>query len=140
MQRNHAQAMGTALYRVCCRRAEQLELSKVGLGLCELREEALLGLELARVDAAAPGFHADWVLQVQHLVVEQVFDCAARCVGGVEDAADDDGVVRGIVMAEHAPGVVRAPGQDGLAQETVEETRVRGVEDLVEVEVVANGA
>ena len=51
------------------------------------------------MDAAATGFDADGVLEVEHLVVEKVLDGAARGVGAVEDAADDDGVVSGVVVA-----------------------------------------
>jgi hypothetical protein len=72
---------------------------KVGFGFVELREEAFFGLELAGVDAAAAGFYADGVFEVEHLVVEQVLDCTTRRVRAIEDAADDDGVVGGIVVA-----------------------------------------
>ncbi len=91
------------------------------------------------MDAAAAGFDADGVLEVEHLVVEEVLDGAAGGVGAVEDAAYDDGVVGGVVVAEHAAGVVGAPGKDGAAEESVEETGVEGVEDFVEVVVVADG-
>jgi hypothetical protein len=117
----------------------RLEALEVGFGGFEFGEEALFGLELAAVDAAAAGFDADGVLEVKHLVVEQVLDGAARGVGTVEDTADDDGVVRGVVVAEHAAGVVGAPGKGGAAEEAVEEARVEGLEDFVQVEVVAGG-
>jgi hypothetical protein len=89
------------------------------------------------VNATAAGFDADGMLEVKHLVVEEVLDCAARGVGTVKDAGDDDGVVGGIVVAEHAAGVVGAPCEGGSAEETVEETSVEGLEDFVEVVVVA---
>ncbi len=108
-------------------------------GLCELGKEALFGLELAGVDAAAACLDAHGVLEVQHLVVEEVFDGVAGCVGAVEDAADDDGVVCGVVVAEHTAGVVGAPGEGGAAEEAVEEAGVQAVEDLIEVVVVADG-
>ncbi len=44
--------------------------------------------------------------------------------------------MRGVVVAQHAPGVMSAPGEDGTAQQAVEEARVERIEDLVEVEVV----
>jgi hypothetical protein len=112
-------------------------LLKVGFCGSEFGEEALFGLELAGVDAAAAGSDADGVLEVEHLVVEKVLDGAAGCVGTVEDAGDDDGVVGGVVVAEHATGVVGAPGERGAAEEAVEETGVEGFEDLVEIVVVA---
>ena len=54
------------------------------------------------MNAAAACFDADGMLEVKHLVVEEVLDGAARRVGTIEDAGDDDGVMRGVVVAEHA--------------------------------------
>jgi hypothetical protein len=116
-----------------------LEAFEVGFGCFEFGEESLFGLELAGVDAAAAGFDADGMLEVEHLVVEEVLDGAARGIGPVEDAADDDRVVGGIVVAEHSAGVVSAPGERGTAQKAVEEAGVEDVEDLVEVVMVADG-
>jgi hypothetical protein len=115
-----------------------LEALEVSLGVVELREEPLFCLKLAGVDAAASGFDADGVLKVEHLVVEEVLDGAARGVGAVEDAADDDCVVSGVVVAEHAAGVMGGPGEGGTAEESMEEAGVEGLEDLVEVVVVAD--
>ncbi len=102
-----------------------------------MREAGFLGFELAGVDAAAQAARLDGVLEVKHLVVEQVFDGVARAGGAVEDAADDDGVVGGVVVAERALGVVFAPGEFGAAEEPAEEARVERVEDLFEIEVAA---
>jgi hypothetical protein len=77
----------------------ELEAFEVSFGGFEFGKETLFGLELAGVDAAASGFDADRVLEVKHFVVEEVLDGAAGRVGTVEDAADDDGVVGGIVVA-----------------------------------------
>src|SRR5271163_2335983 len=79
------------------------------------------------------------MLEMEHLVVEEVLDGAARGVGAVEDAGDDDGVVSGVVVAEHAAGVVGAPGEGGAAEEAVEEAGVEGLEDFVEIVVMAGG-
>ena len=76
---------------------------------------------------------------MKHLVVEEVFDGAARGVGTVEDAGDDDGVVCGVVVAEHATRGVSGPGEGGAAEKSVEETSVERFEDLVEIVVVALG-
>ncbi len=56
-------------------------------------------MERFGMDAAAAGFDADGVFEVEHLVIEEILDGAARGIGAVEDAADDDGVVRGVVVA-----------------------------------------
>ena len=99
----------------------------------ELGEARFVGFELAGVDAAAQAARLDRMLEVQHLVVEQVFDGVARAGGAVEDAADDDGVVRGVVVAERALGVVLAPGEFGAAEQAAEEARVERVEDFFEM-------
>jgi hypothetical protein len=120
-------------------RGKTLEALEVGFCGVEAGEEALFSLELAGVNAAAPGFDADGMLEVKHLVVEKVFDGTAWGVGAVEDARDDDGVVGGVVVAEHAAGVMRGPGEGWAAEEAVEETGVEGLEDFVEIVVVAGG-
>jgi hypothetical protein len=117
-----------------------LETLKVGLCGFELGEETFLGLELAGVYTAATGFDADGVLEVQHLVVEKILDGAAGRVGAVEDAADDDGVVGGVVVAQHTAGVMSRPGEGWATKEAVEEARVERLEDFVEVVVVASGS
>ena len=103
---------------------------KVGFCCIELGEETLFGLELAGVDAAAAGFDADGMLEVKHLVVEEVFDGAARGVGTIEDAGDDnDGVVRGVVVAEQAAaGGVGGPGEGGWPRARGEANSVEGLE------------
>jgi hypothetical protein len=65
----------------------------------ELGEEGFFGFEFAGVYASAEAAHLDRMLEVEHLVVEQVFDRAAGGVWAVEDAGDDDGVVGGVVVA-----------------------------------------
>lgn len=72
-------------------------------------------------------------------MVEEVLDGATGGLGAVEDAGDDDGVVGGVVVAEHTTGLVGGPGERGAAEEAVEETGVDGVEDFIEVVVVAHG-
>jgi hypothetical protein len=89
------------------------------------------------VNATAAGFDAHGMLEVEHLVIEEILDCAAWGVGTVEDAADGDGVMSGIVVAEHATGVVSAPCERGPAEEAVKEASVERLEDFVKVVVVA---
>ena len=45
------------------------------------------------------------MFQVQHFVIQDVFDYVAGDAGMVEDPADDDGVVGGVVVAEPVAGV-----------------------------------
>src|SRR6266702_2619539 len=81
----------------------------------------------------------DWMLQMQHLVKQNVFDGVARHARMVEDAADHNSVVRWIVVAEAAAGVVPAPGELRAAHEPVEEAAVEVVEDFFQMVVVAPG-
>ena len=104
---------------------------------CGKRDSSALNSR--RVDAAAQAARPDGMLEVQHLVVEQVLDGVARAGGTVEDAADDDGVVGGVVVAERALGVVLAPGEVGAAEQPAEKARVERVEDLLEIEEAALG-
>jgi len=86
---------------------------------------------------APPEF--DRMLQVEHFVVEDVFDRISRHARVVEDAADDDCVVSGIVVAEAAASVVLAPGKLRTPQESVEEAAVEVVEDFFQMVMVATG-
>ena len=88
--------------------------------------------------SAAPP-QSDRVLQVQHLVVEDVLDHVAGDAWIVEDFADDDGVVGGVVVAEAVAGVVAAPGKLRASHEAVEEAAVEVVEKFFEMVVVSAG-
>ena len=89
------------------------------------------------MDASPTPPQLDRVLQVQHLVKEDVFDSIARHTWVVEDTADDDGIVRGIVVTEAATGVVLAPGELRTSHESVKEAAVEVVEDFFQMVVVA---
>ncbi len=117
-----------------------LEVFQIGFGGFELGEEALFSLEFAGVDTAAACFDADGMFEVEHLVVEKVFDGAAGRIGTIEDAAYYNGVVGSVVVAQHASGVVGAPGESGTAEEAVEEAEIERLEDLVEIIVMATGS
>ena len=90
------------------------------------------------MDAAPAGFDADGMLEVEHFVVEKVLDSATGSVGTVEDARDDDRVMGGVVVSEHAASVMGAPSERGTAEEAVEEAGVERLEDFIEVVVVAD--
>src|SRR5271163_2521721 len=76
---------------------------------------------------------------MQHLVKDDVFDGVLRDAWMVEDAADDDGVVGGVVVAEAAAGMVLAPGKLRAPQESVKEAAVEVVEDFVQMVVATAG-
>src|ERR1035438_5567590 len=85
------------------------------------------------MDTAAQSAHLDRVLQVEHLVVEQVFDCVPWARWPVEDAADDDHVVGRVIVAQRPLSKMLAPGEIGPAEQPAEEARIEGVEDFFEI-------
>src|SRR5579859_7249835 len=74
------------------------------LGLIQLREEFLLLLKGRRMDHPPAPAQLDRMSQVQHLMINKVFDCEARRRGAVKDPAYHDGVVRRIIVAQAAQG------------------------------------
>src|SRR5208282_792608 len=109
------------------------------LSMGQLGKEFLFVQKFSRVHAAAAAPEFYRMLQMQHLVEQDVFDGVAGHAWMVEDAADDDGVVGGIVVAETAAGVVPAPGELRASHEPVEEAVVEVVEDFLQMVVVAAG-
>src|SRR6266478_5365899 len=107
--------------------------------LLQFREALFFRQKLPRVHASPTPTQLDRVLQVQHFVVENVLDGVARHARMVEDAADDDGVVRWVVVAETAAGMVPAPGKLRAPHESVEEAAVEVVEDFFQMVVMAAG-
>ena len=103
----------------------------------EFGEQFFLFLKLPRVHASPTPTQFDRVLQVQHFVKQNVFDGVARHARVVEDAADDDGVVGGVVVAKAAAGVVPAPGELRAAHESVEEAAIEVVENFFQMIVMA---
>ena len=110
--------------------SEPLE-KRIGFG--EVRELPFFRLKLRRVHAAPAASQLHRMLQVQHLVVDDVFDGVTRERGMVEDAADDDGVVRGIVVAENAASLASGSSSCAGAPSVREKARVQVFEDRVQV-------
>ena len=65
----------------------------------QMRKEFLFRLEFRRMHASAAAAKLHGMLEVEHLVIDDVLHCVARNPGVVEDTAHDDGVVGRIVMA-----------------------------------------
>ena len=68
---------------------------------------------------------------MEHLVVQKIFDGAAWRVRTVEYPADDDGVVGGIIVAQHSTGVMSRPGKRGASKESMEEPDIKRLEDFI---------
>src|SRR6266849_1804266 len=119
--------------------AKELYAAQELARLLQFRKHFLFGAELPRVHAAAAPAEFDRVLQMQHLVEQNIFNSVSRHPRVVEDAADDNGVVGGIVVAKAAAGMVPAPGELRASHESVEETAVEVIEDFFQMVVVAAG-
>lgn len=70
-------------------------------------------------------------------MVEQVFERVAWTGGAIEDTADDDRIVCGVVVAEGTLGVMLAPREVRPAHEAAEEAQVERVKDLFKMVVAA---
>jgi len=90
-------------------------------------------VELRRVNAASAPPQSDRVLKVQHLVIDDVFHGTARDGEVVKDAADDDRIVRGIVMSENAASPGLAPAHAWPCHQSMEKTGIQVFEDSVEI-------
>ena len=73
------------------------------------------------------------MLQVQHLVVEDVLHRGAGNSGMIEDAADDDGIVRRIIMPKAISRAIAAPCQLGTGHKPMEESHVQIFKDSFQV-------
>src|SRR5579871_6701983 len=118
---------------------EGLHSLQEGVCLVYAREQLFFGLEFGGVDATAAAAQLYGMLQVQHLVVDDVFEDELGDRGVIEDPADDDGVVRGIVVTEDAARLGLAPAHARAGHESVEEARVQVFEDGVKIVVVSAG-
>src|SRR5208282_1158727 len=69
-----------------------LQRLQIRLGTLQLWKQPLLGLKLPPVHAAASVLCLHRMLEVEHLVVHQVFNGIARRISAVEDATNHDGI------------------------------------------------
>lgn len=92
------------------------------------------------MDLAATVLEFDGVEDVEHLVKHDVLDGEGRGIGAVEEAAEDDGLMGGVPVAEVGSGGGAAPGEGDRGDCAVEVAGVDVVEELLEVVVVAGGA
>src|ERR1017187_4063914 len=107
--------------------------------LLQLRKQFFFRLKLARVHAPPAPVQLYRVFQVQHLVVENVFDRIARHARMIEDAADHDSVVRWVIVSEAAAGVIPAPGKLRTSHESVKKAAVKVVDDFFQMIMMSAG-
>lgn len=97
----------------------------------------LFGEKCFRVRVAAAFNDARRMFDVQHLVIEDVFDKPLGNIWRVQRLADDDGVEGAIMMAENAARASLRPGERGLFQFVVKITTVEAREQAVEIMIAA---
>jgi len=73
------------------------------------------------------------MVDVEHLVIDDVLDDVARNAARVERLADDDRVVRRVVMSKYSICLFDRPRQHRLRQLAAEEPEIHVIENLVEV-------
>src|SRR5271165_4407609 len=103
------------------------------LGLVQLREQPLFCLEFRPVNAAAAAPQLHGMLEVQHLVIDDVLHSASRYPEMIENPADHNGVVCGVIVGQTAARANLAPGHLRAPQQSVKEPQVELVEDLLQV-------
>src|SRR5437868_709342 len=88
-------------------------------GVIQMRKKLFLGHKLRRMHTtpAAPEF--DGMLQVEHLVINDVLNGVTGHPRMIEHPAHDDGVVRRIVMSQAVAGMITAPGHARPSEKTV---------------------
>ena len=77
----------------------------------QLRKQSLFIMKFPRVYAAAAPPHFHRMLQMQHLVKQNVLDRITRHPRMIKNAADNNRIVRRIVMPQTAARLFSAPGE-----------------------------
>ena len=109
------------------------------LSFLELRKEFLFFAKGGGMHQAPAAAQLDWMPQVQHFMIDEILNGIERNARGIEDAADDDGVMRGIIVAQATESLVAAPGHLRSSHQAVEEAKIQVVKNLVEIIVLALG-
>src|ERR1700730_7163280 len=99
---------------------KRLQFFQQLFGFGQARKGALGLAELPGMDAPPHSVVIDRIAQVQHLMEHDIFERQGRSGRAVEDAADDDGVVRRIEGSEQAAGEAAAPAEQRAAEQAVE--------------------
>ncbi len=77
------------------------QLFQQALGVGEPGEAFFIGPKKRRVKAAAVSGVGHRMPQMEHFVIEDVFDQKSRRSGTVENLADNDGIVGDVKMAQN---------------------------------------
>lgn len=79
----------------------------------------------------APQLHR--IFQVQHLVINDVFHDIVGYPRMIKDPADDNCVVRGIVVSEAIARPITAPRHLWASEQAIKKTKIQVFEDAVEI-------
>ena len=85
------------------------------------------------MDAALAAPHPYRMLQVQHLVVDNVLHGATGNTQIIENAAHDDRIVGWIIVSQAVAGVLAAPGHRRAGQKSIKKMGIQFLEDDVEI-------
>src|SRR5260370_20570019 len=87
--------------------------------------------------AALAATHPYRMLQVQHLVVDNVLHGATGNTRIIENPAHDNRIVGWIIVSQAVAGVLAAPGHRRAGQKSIKKTHIQLLEDDVEIVSVA---
>jgi len=114
-------------------REAHLEALQEVLGLLQAWKLFLRLLELRGMDAPPRALMFDREAQMQHLVIENIFDGEPGNLTLVEELGEDDRVVRGVEMSQHGARRVAAPSEKRLRHQAVEEAFIEILKYFIEI-------
>src|SRR5947209_19669799 len=85
------------------------------------------------MDASSAATQLHRMPQVQHFMVDQIFHGIPGHIGSVKNAADHNGVMRRIIVAEAQAEMVAAPGHLRTRHQAMKKLCVQVFEDLLQV-------
>src|SRR2546427_3538552 len=91
----------------------------------KLGKKPFFHLRLSRMHASSAAAKFDGMLEVQHLVIDDVLHRVAGNRGVVEHLADHDGIVCGVVMPKYAASTASTPAHARPRQQSVKKPRVQ---------------
>ena len=109
----------------CCGGRRNLQPLEKLLRRHELRKKPFFHLKRSRMHASSAAPKFDGMLEVQHLVIDDVLHRVAGNRGVVEHPADHDGIVRGVVMPKYAASAAPTPAHARTRQQSVKKPRVQ---------------
>src|SRR6202044_679748 len=102
-------------------------------GFVEFGKKFFFRLKFRSVNAAATATQLDRMFQVEHLVIHDIFHSTPRHANVIEDTADNNCIVRRIVMRETVARMRATPGHLRPGQQTIKELPIECFENFVEV-------